>query len=389
MLSIGPLQAFATVSINEKVYERYLVTFKPDKVDKNTILNLGGRIQHEYKNLNALSISLPTQALKAIQKNPNVLLIEEDFRVNTSNQTQDWGIRKTNAPESWKAGFTGKGIKVAVVDTGISNHVDLEISGGVSLVSYTKSYADENGHGTHVAGIVGARNNTYGTVGIAPDASLFAVKVMDSTGSGYVSDVIAGIDWSITNKMDIINLSLGTSRHSSMLESIVNKAFNNGILVVAAAGNNGTSDGSGDTVEYPARYASVIAVAATDSANRRGSFSATGSTIEVAAPGVSVLSTHPGNRYASMSGTSMASPYVAGNIALLKEAFPNSNAMEIRKMLQESVIDLGLLGKDNFFGHGLIQAPMSGQSPVQKPVIEEPAPESSPMKTNPGRGTKK
>jgi minor extracellular protease Epr len=345
--------------------ERVIVLFK-NQVDKNIVQQAKGKINREYQNLPALAISIPSIAIKGLENNPNVLVVEQDQIIEVK-QTLDWGIERTEAPASWDASFTGKGINIAVVDTGIATHDDLVISGGASFTSYTSSFADDNGHGTHVAGIIGARNNSIGTVGIAHESNIYAVKVLDKNGSGYLSDVVAGIDWSISNQMDIVNLSLGTTSHSSTLKQIVDKAYNQGVLVVAAGGNNGTSDGSGDTVNYPARYDSVIAVSAIDSKDQRASFSATGSTIEVAAPGVSVLSTYLGNKYVRMSGTSMSTPYVAGNMALLKQAYKELSHGELRAKLHENVIDLGEAGKDNWFGYGLIQAPKHKTSdPVEE-----------------------
>ncbi|WP_082096526.1 S8 family peptidase [Paenibacillus wulumuqiensis] len=352
--------------------KRVIVTFKT-KPDRGAVEKASGRVNQEFKNIPALAISIPVTAIKGLQNNPNIESIESDQVVQTE-QTQDWGIAKTNAPAAWKTGYTGKGIKVAVVDTGIESHEDLVITGGTSVISYTSSYTDDNGHGTHVAGIIGALNNSIGMVGIAPDSSLYAVKALDQNGSGYLSDVVAGIDWSISNNMDIVNLSLGTTSDSFALKQVVDKAYSSGLLVVAAAGNNGASDGSGDTVNYPARYDSAIAVAATDSTDQRASFSATGNTVEVAAPGVSVLSTYPGNRYVKMSGTSMAAPYVAGDLALLQQAYPTLSHSELRAKLVATVVDLGSAGKDSWFGYGLIQAPYSN--------VNEPAPtESSPLAT--------
>jgi len=360
------------VAAKQNSSERVLVIFK-DKVDKNLVSNAKAKIHREYSHISALAISVPTVALKGLENNPNVLAVEKDQLVQVKSQTQDWGIKRTDAPTAWQAGFTGKGVKIAVVDSGIASHEDLQISGGASFTSYTSSYSDDNGHGTHVAGIIGARNNTFGFVGMAYESNIYAVKVLDQNGSGYLSDVVAGIDWSITNKMDIINLSLGTTSHSSTLQQVVDKAYSQGILVVAAAGNNGTVDGSGDTVNYPARYDSVIAVAASDSNNNRASFSTTGSTIEVAAPGVNIFSTYLGNKYVSMSGTSMAAPYASGNLALLKQAHPTLTAAELRKKLQENVIDLGASGKDTWFGFGLIQAPKPTQTTPVEDTTSEPA----------------
>ncbi|GGN97679.1 S8 family serine peptidase [Saccharibacillus kuerlensis] len=368
-LTLGLLPA--TVSAEPfSAQERVIVMFK-DKADKSLVGKANGRINREFQHIPALAVSLPAAAVKGLAHNPNVQSIEIDQPVKTEQQNQDWGIQKTNAPSAWASGYTGKGVKVAVVDTGIAAHEDLAIAGGASFVSYTTSYGDDNGHGTHVAGIIGALNNGIGTVGIAPDASLYAIKALDQGGSGYLSDIVAGIDWSITNKMNIVNLSLGTTGDSSALKQVVDKAYAQDILVVAAAGNNGTADGSGDIVNYPARYDSAIAVAAIDSANQRASFSATGAQVEVAAPGVNVLSTYLGNQYVSMNGTSMATPYAAGNLALLKQANPTSTNIELRAKLTGSAIDLGAPGRDAWYGHGLIQAP---QAAAPAPAPTEPAP---------------
>jgi minor extracellular protease Epr len=350
--------------------QRVLIVFK-DRVDKAIVDQSKGKIKREYNNISALAIEIPVVAVKGLQNNPNIAFIEEDYIVSVSAQKQDWGITRTEAPKAWELHYTGKDIKIAVVDTGIASHEDLSISGGAAFTSYTASYVDDNGHGTHVAGIIGAKNNSFGTVGIAPDSSLYAVKVLGKDGSGYLSDVVAGIDWSISNKMDIVNLSLGSTSSSSTLKQVVDKAYSQGILVVAAAGNIGTVDGIGDNVTYPARYDSVIAVAATDANDKRASFSSTGNTVEVAAPGVQIISTYLNNQYAYMNGTSMATPYVAGNIALLKQAYPTLSNTELRNKLQETVIDLGSVGIDSWFGYGFIQAPKE-QKAISEPIISQP-----------------
>ncbi|HAQ06866.1 MAG TPA: hypothetical protein DCR24_04825, partial [Bacillus bacterium] len=264
------------------------------------------------------------------------------------------------AERAWKANYTGKNVKVAILDSGISPHPDLKIAGGVSFVSYTNSFSDDNGHGTHVAGIVGALNNDIGTVGVAPDAQIYAVKVLDSRGNGYLSDILSALDWAITNKMDIVNLSLGSLEKSPILEYTINKAYNAGTLIVAAGGNSGNKEGTGDNVAYPARYNSVIAVSAVDQQKNRGSFSATGNSIEYSAPGVSILSTYLNNGYARLTGTSMATGFVTGNLALLKEIYPTMTNSELREQLKKTAFDLGNPGRDPWFGYGLVQ---SSQSP--------------------------
>lgn len=346
-----------TIASNERV----IVLFKTH-VDKNLISQSKGSINREYMNIKALAVSIPTVAIKGLLNNPNIIAVETDIEVQTTQQTIDWGITRTNAPTAWSSNFTGKGVKIAVIDTGIAQHDDLSVTGGIAFTSYTASYADDHGHGTHVAGIIAAKNNGFGSVGIAPESSLYAVKVLGKDGSGYLSDVIAGIDWSITNNMDIVNLSLGTTTSSSTLQQVVDKAYSHGVLIVAAAGNSGTSDGTTDTVNYPAKYNSVIAVSATDSKDQRASFSSTGHSVEVAAPGVNIFSTYLGNKYATMSGTSMAAPYTAGNLALLKQAYPTLSHAQLRSKLQELVVDLGTSGRDTWFGFGLIQVPNENQS---------------------------
>ncbi|MGY3714621.1 S8 family serine peptidase [Sutcliffiella cohnii] len=349
-------------SYAETAKEDVIIVFKGGVTQKEkAVKNVNGEIKEVYKNIPVMTGKLPKSAIALLKKNKDILAVEIDQRIQVNGQVEDWGIQAVNAPTAWQSQFTGKGIKVAVLDTGISPHEDLVIAGGVSFVSYTTSYTDDNGHGQHVAGIIGAKNNGIGTVGAAPDAEIYAVKVLDRNGSGYLSDIIKGIDWSITNKMDIINLSLGASTHSLSLQKAVDKAYDSGILVVAAAGNKGNADGSGDTVEYPARYESTIAVSAIDSSNRRGNFSATGTTIEVTAPGVNIFSTHLNNQYAYMNGTSMAAPYVSGTLALLKQANPTLSHVQLREKLKDTVIDLGDVGKDTFFGYGLVQFPVLTQ----------------------------
>lgn len=372
--------------------ENVIVVFKDD-IDKKAVTGVNGEIEETYENIPVITGEIPESAIPLVEKDKDVLAVEIDQRVKVNGQVQDWGIQKVKATEAWESYFTGQGIKVAVLDTGISPHDDLTIAGGVSINGYTKSYRDDNGHGTHVAGIIGAKNNEIGTVGVAPNAELYAVKVLDYDGSGYISDIISGIDWAISNNMDIINMSLGAAYDSYALHQAVDHAYNNGILIVAAAGNNGNSSGMGDTIEYPARYDSTIAVSAIDSKNIRGNFSATGNRIEVAAPGVDVLSTYLNNGYASMSGTSMAAPYVTGTLALLKEANPTLTNSQLRSKLKDSVVDIGLDGKDAYYGYGLVQAPFAplnnGTSITQESKIVTSTPAPTAVKNEPKKATAK
>jgi subtilisin/minor extracellular protease Epr len=188
---------------------------------------------------------------------------------------------------------------VAILDTGIDyEHSDLNDNyiGGYDFANNDLEPMDDNGHGTHCAGIVAAEDNEGGVVGVAPEADLYAVKVLDSVGNGYM--------------MDVISMSFGSNLGSTSLETACDNAYSSGVLVVAAAGNDGNPSGEGDNVDYPARCDSVIAVAATDSNDNRAIWSSTGPDVELAAPGVSIYSTYLGGGYATMSGTSMACPHV-------------------------------------------------------------------------------
>lgn len=348
--------------------ERVIILFK-ETPDEALVQEAEGKVNQEMDHIPAVTATMPAEEMEQLEKNPNVLAVEKDVQVSLNGQVVDWGISKVKAPAALKSGLSGKGVKIAVLDTGIAAHEDLKIAGGTSFTSYTKSYRDDNGHGTFVAGVIGAANNGIGTVGIAPEANLYAVKVLDQHGLGYLSDVIAGIDWAINNKMNIVNLSLSTDYESQPLKAIVDKAYKNNVLVVAAGGNEGTNDGFADTVGYPARYNSVIAVGATDQANRRATFSVTGPSLEVVAPGVNVESTILANRYGRMDGTSMAAPLVAGNLALLKQKYGSMSAAQLRTYLQSSVVDLGVKGRDNLYGFGLVQAPVSAKTTPVNPAL--------------------
>ncbi|MBI4267820.1 MAG: S8 family peptidase [Chloroflexi bacterium] len=361
---------------------RYIVVFSDGVNDaaKDTLTaRFGGIVEKPVGLLgNANVVFLPPGAVQALQNSGEVVRMEEDAIVYAVGkpepatqlaQTLPWGIDRVDADLAWPVS-TGAGVKVAIIDTGIDkDHPDLvgNIKGGRNFVVIRgkvnpNQWDDDNGHGTHVAGTVAAVNNTIGVIGVAPQASLYAVKVLNRNGAGSLSDVINGIDWAIANGMDIINMSLGTSSDSLSLHIAVDAAYAAGIVVVAAAGNSGDTDPDND-VGYPAKYSSVIAVAATDNTNTRASWSSDGPEVEVSAPGVSVLSTYKGGGYATGSGTSMASPHIAGIAALvlsspvLAQYDLNGNgiyeASEVRALLQVTADPLGSPIPNNYYGYGL------------------------------------
>jgi subtilisin len=272
-------------------------------------------------------------------------------------QTLTWNIDRVDAEISW-AISTGDPVKVGVIDTGIDlKHPDLQanIKGGYNAINSLKSPNDDNGHGTHVAGIIAALNNSIGVVGVGPNIDLYAIKVLNASGSGYLSDVIEGLDWAVTNGMQVVNMSLGTSQDVQSFHEAILNAYNAGVVIVAAAGN------SGGAVFFPAAYPEVIAVSATYQNNQIASFSSRGPEVDLAAPGVSIYSTYKGQSYATLSGTSMAAPHVTGAAALIidtKKCDLNLDGIctsaEVQQRLEQTAIDLGDVGKDNLYGSGLV-----------------------------------
>ncbi|UCD53440.1 MAG: S8 family peptidase, partial [Phycisphaerales bacterium] len=245
---------------------------------------------------------------------------------------------------------TGAGIGVAILDTGIDgSHPDLDgnYAGGWDFVNDDADPSDDHYHGTHCAGIVAAEKDGTGVVGVAPEADLCALKVLSSSGSGYTSDIIAAIQWCVNNDVDVISMSLGSDYSNTAFEDACQAAYNAGIVLVAAAGNDYSRRGRSelDTVDYPGAYGSVIAVAATDSSKTKASFSSAGPDVELAAPGVSIKSTIPGD-YGVLSGTSMACPHVAGVVALVLEANPGMSNGAVRQLLRDTADDLGDSGFD-------------------------------------------
>ncbi|CAG9620627.1 S8 family peptidase [Sutcliffiella rhizosphaerae] len=338
------------------VMKEYLIGLNSGAVTKaanNLVTSLGGGVEHQFKHMNVLHITIPEVAAAALEKNPLVQFVEENIEMQATAQTIPYGIPHVKADVAHSQNVTGSGVKVAVLDTGIdASHEDLNVAGGASFVSAEPdALTDGNGHGTHVAGTVAALNNTVGVLGVAYDVELYAVKVLDSSGGGTLAGIAQGIEWAIDNNMDVINMSLGGSIGSTTLRRASDNAYNSGIVVVAAAGNSGSGLGLLNTIGYPARYDSVIAVGAVDSNNNRASFSSVGNQLEVMAPGVAINSTLPGNQYGEFNGTSMASPHVAGAAALLIAQNPNLTNVQVRERLRSTATGLG---SSWYYGNGVI-----------------------------------
>lgn len=307
------------------------------------------------------SVPSKEHALKLAKKSGGQ--VYEDKIIQIAGQQVGWGVTTIKANKAWKLNYNGKGVKIGIIDTGVDTvHKDLRIAGGKSFIEGITSYRDNNGHGTHVAGIIGALDNKIGMIGVAPKSELYALKALDKDGTGYVSDVINAINWCIDNKMDIINLSMGINEDIFYLKDAVDRAAAAGIVVVAAAGNEAKNN-----VSYPARYPSVIGTGALITNTSLATFSNRGSGITVTAPGYKIYSTLPGG-FGTYSGTSMAAPFVAGTLALYKQA-TGLSGKKLAAKLTASSIDLGTKGKDSTFGYGRIQAPTKKLS--QSPPIDE------------------
>ncbi|MBC7106540.1 MAG: peptidase S8, partial [Firmicutes bacterium] len=252
---------------------------------------------------------------------PNDPYFPSQWGLNNTGQTGGTEDADLDAPEAWEYS-SGSGVRVAVVDTGIDlSHEDLRDKIAVSANFTNSRTADDGfGHGTHVAGIIGAvTNNGRGVAGTAPGCVLMNVKVLNDRGTGYYSWISRGIVWAADNGARVINLSVGGASPSDTLREAVEYAWAKGAVLVAAAGNNGTSD-----PVYPAYYEPCIAVAATDASDAMAGFSSYGLWVDLAAPGVDIFSTLPDHRsrlrtqnYGFLSGTSMAAPFVSGTAALV------------------------------------------------------------------------
>jgi thermitase len=299
------------------------------------------------------------------QATPNDPLFSQLYGLHNTGQTGGTNDADIDAPEGWDAAGLGTfpatgGPKIGIVDTGIDQtHPDLsgktvncaDSTGGL-LVEGT--CVDDNMHGTHVAGTISARsNNGIGVAGTTPNATFAICKALrTAAGTGLTSDVANCINWTHTRGAKVISMSLGGGESTTLRNAVVNAwkgGAATGSVLIAAAGNDGDA-----TLNYPAAYAEVVSVAATDHNDARASFSNANSDVEIAAPGVSVLSTIPGGQYARLSGTSMATPHVSGVAGVLWQLFPGDTAAGIRGRLTAAVDDKGAAGRDSSFGFGRV-----------------------------------
>lgn len=328
-----------------------------------TTVDAGGRPTFSVRT--ATDAAHATRIAAAAAKRSGVVAVEVDTKVHALDVPADddtyrddqWDLAKIGVPAAWESS-TGDGVVVAVVDSGVQgDHPDLAgqvLSGFDAIADTTGGDTDENGHGTHVAGTIAAiAGNGEGIAGIAPNARILPIRVLDADGSGDVSDEAQGIVWAADNGADIINLSLGGDTATAAEKAAVDYARKQGVTVIAAAGNEREE---GSPVSYPAAYPGVIGVAATDASDRVAFYSNKGDYVDVAAPGSAILSTWPGGEYETASGTSMAAPHVAAVAALLKAYQPEITPDEIEETLESTAADLGTSGFDTDYGNGRVDA---------------------------------
>lgn len=345
------------------------------------------QVAYDFDDLNAFVVSAMEDEIAVLVNSPEVEAIEDDpirfpmsiegsnadlteFFANGSRQLQETtpvGIDLVQAPDVWAQGVTGKGVKVCVIDTGIDQeHPDFitsNLSGPGNNNANNRWYEDGCGHGTHVAGTIAAENDNKGVVGVAPDADIFTVRVFgENCGIIFGSSLINAARECKDNGAKIISMSLGGPVRNFFEEWGFNQLVNrDDMLIVAAAGNAGDTSKS-----YPASYNTVMSVAAVDFSKEHAVFSQRNNQVDIAAPGVDILSTFPlggceicqdnTDGYGAISGTSMATPHVSGVAALLMSAFPDAPMDDIRDALEASAEDLGSAGRDNLYGHGFVQA---------------------------------
>lgn len=281
-----------------------------------------------------------------------------------------WNLPAIATEQGWDLSKGSKDVIVAVVDTGVQlNHPDLKgrLLTGYNAITNGSTPEDDVGHGTHVAGIIGALvNNGEGVAGISWYNNILPVKALDNSGAGTTYSVAEGIIWAADNGAKVINLSLGNYADSQFLHDAIKYAYDRDIVLVSAAGNDNT-----ERPGYPAAYPEVIAVAATNAAHEKASFSNYGDYIDVAAPGESIASTYPDSQYAALSGTSMASPHVAALAGLVRSLNPDLTNKEVMDLMINNTVDLGTPGYDNYFGWGQVdiyktlQAASGNQVPLQ------------------------
>lgn len=357
MSSIADIVSYAaSPAPKDTETQTYIIKYKDEEKGKTALKSIQKKKKesNDLKHLKKHAIAkLTKDELQKLKNDPNIDYIEQDSVVKKASDTVTTSIYQVHAPQVHDLGVTGIGVNIAILDSGVdTENSEVHVAGGVSFVPNDSSLDDPNGHGTIVAGIIGALKDDQGLVGVAPNANLFAVKVLDQSGIGTYSQVIDGIEWAIDHDIDVICMSFVGENNSQALQDALQLAYDHGIVLVAAAGN----DGGDNSIAYPAKYSTVIAVGAVDQQNARASFSNKGPELALVAPGVDVQGLSLTTSYSTQSGTSLATAHVAGVAALLKSSNNDLNNQQIRQALQEGATPLG---DQASYGYGLVDAAMA------------------------------
>lgn len=301
--------------------------------------------------------------LQFFRQRPDVVYAEPNF-ILMQNETQlpndllyrenyQWNLPAIDIEKAWDISKGDEDIIIAVVDTGVDmDHPDLRrrLMKGYNVMENSSNFDDDNGHGTHVAGIIASEtNNGEGIAGITWNNRIMPVKAMGSKGYGYTFDIAKGIIWAADHGADVINLSLGNYQPSAFLEEAIRYAYEKGAVLISAAGNDNSEQPS-----FPAAFPEVLSVSAVSYTGDKADFSNYGYYIDVTAPGVYIPSTYFKNQYAALSGTSMASPHVAGLAGLILSVNPDLSNRQVMNIIKGTARDIGEKGRDAYFGNGLI-----------------------------------
>jgi thermitase len=369
-MTLFGVPAFAAGQGNAQDFasDHILVMFNdgtPENTKQDVHNRQNGAVIGKIDKLGVQVVKIPAGKVKekvnAYRSEKAVAFAEPDYLAyalgtpNDPNYLIQWGLTKIQAPQAWDVTTGAPAVKIAILDTGVDqNHEDLAGKVVLNKNFTTSSTVDDRyGHGTHVAGIAAAvTNNSKGVAGVGYNCTIMNGKVLDDSGSGAYSWIANGIIWAADNGANVINMSLGGGSGDSTLQRAVDYAWSKGVVVVAAAGNNGVSSPS-----YPAYYSNCIAVAATDSSDAKASWSNYGSWVDVAAPGAGIYSTIPNHsnktgmlNYGYLSGTSMATPFVAGEAALIWATSYGTTNTNVRNRIESTADRITGTGTDWTYG---------------------------------------
>ncbi|RFU64957.1 S8 family peptidase [Peribacillus glennii] len=346
--------------INRRIQGKIIKTYNSTIVFRSERFNTNDLLQH-FNHQENVDFAEPNYIYLQNEENlPNDSLYRRRYQ---------WNLPAIQAEEGWDISRGSKNVVIAVVDTGVDlDHPDLRrrIISGYNVVAENHNPDDDNGHGTHVAGIIASEtNNMRGVAGLTWHNKIMPIKAMAAKGYGSAFDIAQGVIWATDHGADIINLSLGNYQPSAVMHEAIEYAYKKNVVITVAAGNDNT-----DQPSFPAAYPEVLSVAAVDNQGNKAPFSNYGEHIDVAAPGVEIPSTYFHKQYAALSGTSMASPHVAAQAGLIKAENPDLKNTDIMNIITNTTYDLGSAGSDPFFGSGLIDIRQSLRN-VRQPEEEQ------------------